>query len=94
MEYCSGGSLAQKLARQGPLPVTEVISIGARLCSALSAVHQAGILHRDVKPHNVLLTSYGEPALADFGIASVALEDDDGHRDCGVHGRARRARGP
>jgi tRNA A-37 threonylcarbamoyl transferase component Bud32 len=76
MEYCSGGSLAQKVARQGPLPVAEVISIGARLCSALDAAHQAGILHRDVKPHNVLLTSYGEPALADFGIASVVIEDD------------------
>jgi tRNA A-37 threonylcarbamoyl transferase component Bud32 len=76
MEYCSGGSLAQKVARQGPLPVAEVISIGARLCSALDAAHRAGILHRDVKPHNVLLTSYGEPALADFGIASVVIEDD------------------
>ena len=76
MEYCSGGSLAHKVATQGPLPVAEVISIGARLCSALSAAHEAGILHRDVKPHNVLLTSYGEPALADFGIASVVIEDD------------------
>jgi len=76
MEYCSGGSLAHKLAAQGPLPVADVISIGARLCSALSAAHQAGILHRDVKPHNVLLTSYGEPALADFGIASVVIEDE------------------
>lgn len=75
MEYCSGGSLAQKVARLGPLPVAEVISVGASLCGALSAAHQAGILHRDVKPHNVLLTSYGEPALADFGIASVGLED-------------------
>jgi tRNA A-37 threonylcarbamoyl transferase component Bud32 len=76
MEYCSGGSLAHRLATQGPLPVADVISIGARLCSALSAAHQAGILHRDVKPHNVLLTSYGEPALADFGIASVVVEDE------------------
>jgi serine/threonine-protein kinase PknK len=78
MEYCSGGSLAQRLATLGPLPVAEVISIGARLCDALSAAHAAGILHRDVKPHNVLLTSYGEPALADFGIASVVNEDDTG----------------
>jgi hypothetical protein len=76
MEYCSGGSLARKVAAQGPLPVADVISIGARLCSALHAAHEAGILHRDVKPHNVLLTSYGEPALADFGIASVVIEDD------------------
>jgi tRNA A-37 threonylcarbamoyl transferase component Bud32 len=71
MEYCSGGSLAHRVARVGPLPVGEVISIGVRLCGALTAAHEAGILHRDVKPHNVLLTSYGEPALADFGIASV-----------------------
>ena len=78
MEYSSGGSLAHRLATQGPLPVAEVISIGARLCSALGAAHQAGILHRDVKPGNVLLTSYGEPALADFGIASVVKVDDPG----------------
>jgi hypothetical protein len=78
MEYCSGGSLAHKLARTGPLPVAEVISIGERLCRALSAAHEAGVLHRDVKPHNVLLTSYGEPALADFGIASLVTEDDSG----------------
>jgi tRNA A-37 threonylcarbamoyl transferase component Bud32 len=73
MEYCSGGSLAHRVARVGPLPVGEVISIGVRLCGALTAAHEAGILHRDVKPHNVLLTSYGEPALADFGIASVQV---------------------
>jgi serine/threonine protein kinase len=78
MEYCPGGSLARKVAAQGPLPVSEVVSIGARLCSALHAAHEAGILHRDVKPHNVLVTEYGEPALADFGIASVAIEDDTG----------------
>ena len=76
MEYCSGGSLAHRLATQGPLPMAEVILIGARLCSALSAAHRAGILHRDVKPRNVLLTSYGEPALADFGIASVVIADE------------------
>lgn len=78
MEYCSGGSLARKIAAQGPLPVSEVVSIGARLCSALHAAHEAGVLHRDVKPHNVLLTAYGEPALADFGIASVVNVDDAG----------------
>ena len=55
--------------------MVDVIAIGVRLCSALSTAHQAGILHRDVKPHNVLLTSYGEPALADFGIASLVNEE-------------------
>ena len=76
MEYCSGGSLAHRVGRTGALPVAEVILIGVRLCDALSAAHEAGILHRDVKPANVLITSYGEPALADFGIASVRLDDD------------------
>ncbi len=76
MEYCSGGSLAHRVGRTGALPVAEVILIGVRLCDALSAAHEAGILHRDVKPANVLITSYGEPALADFGIASVRHDDD------------------
>jgi serine/threonine protein kinase len=78
MEYCSGGSLGRKVATEGPLPVADVISIGVRLCSALSAAHEGGVLHRDVKPANILLTSYGEPALADFGIASVFNVDDTG----------------
>ena len=69
MEFCSGGSLASRLLSQGPLPVTDVIDIGRKMCDALAAAHALSIMHRDVKPANILVTNYGEPALADFGIA-------------------------
>lgn len=71
MEYRSGGSLADTLARSGPLPPAEVTTIGVRVADALAVAHEAGVLHRDVKPANILLTARGEPALADFGIARI-----------------------
>jgi protein kinase-like protein len=72
MEYCAEGSLADRLARTGPLPVEEVLRTGVKIAGALAAAHGAGILHRDVKPQNILVSGYGEPALADFGIAMLA----------------------
>jgi len=72
MEYFAGGSLGDRLARTGPLPVDEVLRVGVKIAGALAAAHGAGILHRDVKPQNVLVSRYGEPALADFGIATLA----------------------
>ncbi|MDQ2724985.1 MAG: serine/threonine protein kinase, partial [Actinomycetota bacterium] len=74
MEYCHGGSLADRLAAQGPLPVRDVVSIGVKIAGVLEMARLAGIVHRDVKPANVLVTRFGEPALADFGIAIVAGE--------------------
>jgi hypothetical protein len=71
MEYFERGSLRDRLAREGPLPVEDVLRVGAKIGSALAAAHQAGILHRDVKPQNILVSRYGEPALADFGIATL-----------------------
>lgn len=68
-EYCASGSLAQRLARSGPLPVDEVAVIGARIADALRAAHRLGIIHRDVTPANVLRRESGEPALADFGLS-------------------------
>lgn len=72
MELCEEGSLADRMRLRGPLPPDEVVLVGHRLAEALDAAHQAGVLHRDVKPENVLVTRSGEPALADFGIAVVA----------------------
>ena len=72
MQYHSQGSLQARIKRLGPLPIGEVLRIGVKLAGALESAHRLGILHRDVKPANILLTDYGEPALTDFGIAHIA----------------------
>jgi serine/threonine protein kinase len=74
MELCPAGSLADELDRNGPLPVAEVVRTGVRIAGAMATAHAGGVVHRDVKPANVLRTTYGEPALADFGIATVTDE--------------------
>src|SRR6185312_5746241 len=55
MEYVDGETLAELTARDGPLPAGEASALGIQLCRGLTAVHDAGLVHRDVKPHNVLL---------------------------------------
>ncbi len=69
MTYCEHGSLADRLRSSGPIPAAEVTRIGVKIAGALDAAHQLGVLHRDVKPENILVTAFGEPALADFGIS-------------------------
>lgn len=71
MELLPGGSLSHRVAHQGPLPWPLAIGLGVKLAGALETAHQAGVLHRDVKPENVLFSAYGEPKLVDFGIATV-----------------------
>ena len=69
MELLEGETLAQRIARAGgPLPLPEVLSIGAAIADALDRAHRAGIVHRDLKPLNVMLTKSG-PKLLDFGLA-------------------------
>jgi serine/threonine protein kinase len=73
MEYCEGGSYAGILRQNGPLPVGDVLEVGVKIGEALHAAHQAGIVHRDVKPSNILRSRFG-PALTDFGIARAPEE--------------------
>ena len=80
MAYFEHGSLGERLARDGALPVDEVLRIGVKIAGALQAAHDAGILHRDVKPQNILVSRYGEPALADFGIARLLDTVDSASR--------------
>lgn len=69
MEYVDGETLAELLARRGPVPPDEVAALGAQACSGLAAAHDAGLVHRDVKPQNLLLCRDGTLKLGDFGIA-------------------------
>ncbi|MFE6664607.1 protein kinase [Streptomyces sp. NPDC057697] len=70
MELVPGASLAERLA-EGTLAPAEAAGLGRGVLSALRAAHAAGILHRDVKPANVLLRADGSPVLTDFGIAAI-----------------------
>lgn len=71
MEYVEGETLEQRLDREDHLPAPEVVSMGIGLCEALGDVHEAGVVHRDVKPGNVALCCAGPVAvkLLDFGLA-------------------------
>ncbi len=68
MPFVPGGTLRQRLAK-GPLGIDETIALGVELARALGAAHARGIVHRDVKPENVLFTATGRALLADLGIA-------------------------
>ncbi|MGV0815822.1 protein kinase [Mycolicibacterium boenickei] len=65
------GSLHERISRRGALAVDEALAVAVKISSALESAHRIGILHRDVKPGNILLSDNGEPALTDFGIAHI-----------------------
>lgn len=71
MEYAPS-SLAQRLAEEGAMAWPDAAALGVEVAGALQTAHRAGLLHRDVKPENVLLTSFGDWRLADFGLVRFA----------------------
>jgi hypothetical protein len=73
MQLVPGGRTLVDLLRSAPLPVRTVLELVLKLADALAYAHREGIIHRDVKPANVLLTPEGEPLLADFGLARVEM---------------------
>ncbi len=71
VEYVPGPDLRALVTEHGPLPLVETASLGALLAEGLGTVHEAGLLHRDLKPQNILLAPYG-PKVIDFGLAVLA----------------------
>ncbi|WP_433008500.1 protein kinase domain-containing protein [Kribbella sp. CA-294648] len=74
MEFVKSRTLADVVRQDGPLPYRQVAKIGLQVLAALEAAHPAGVLHRDVKPSNVLLADDGRVVLTDFGIATLEGE--------------------
>ena len=71
MELYSGGTMGDRQKREGRLPVAVVLETGVKIAGALQTAHDRGLLHRDIKPQNLFISEFGEPALGDFGISTL-----------------------
>ena len=72
MEYVPGGTLKEQIGRRAPFGARETAAVGAQIADALGAAHERGVIHRDIKPQNVLVTALGNLKVTDFGIARAA----------------------
>jgi serine/threonine protein kinase len=75
MEYVDGVNLKRCIADRGSLPPVRALAITEQICAALAAAHARGLIHRDIKPQNILLTTDGRARLTDFGIVRMADSD-------------------
>jgi RNA polymerase sigma factor (sigma-70 family) len=75
MEFIRGQTLAQRLASGGPFRIEHAVDVGVQVCRAVSAVHAAGVLHRDIKAQNVMRSDDGRVVLMDFGIGVMPGEE-------------------
>jgi serine/threonine protein kinase/CHASE3 domain sensor protein len=85
LEFCSGGSLEERIA-ESPLLPRDSAELVAKLADAMDHAHQARVIHRDLKPGNVLFDEHGEPKITDFGLAKKVGEDDSHTRTVSVMG--------
>jgi serine/threonine-protein kinase len=83
MPYVAGGSVRERLEREGPLPVADAVRIAREVAEALDHAHRAGVVHRDIKPDNIMLAD-GVAVLADFGIAKALEQVGEGVTDTGL----------
>ncbi len=72
MEYLSGGTLKDRILSRGALPARTAAAVALQIAEALRAAHERGVIHRDIKPHNILITESGDVKVTDFGIARAA----------------------
>lgn len=72
MDYAGGGSLADRIRESGPMKIRDAVALASQIAAALEVAHSAGVIHRDIKPDNVLFDSEGRVKLADLGIAKFS----------------------
>jgi WD40 repeat protein/tRNA A-37 threonylcarbamoyl transferase component Bud32 len=81
MEYVEGVDLARLVQEQGPLPVAEACDYARQVAAGLAYAHERGLVHRDIKPHNLLRTPEGRVKVSDFGLASFLADHDEAATD-------------